>query len=353
MAKIDDFAALLEHLRDISRPYSMGSLYMLSDLSKDDLAALEAAWPAIPPERRNNIMQSLREIGEANFEVSFDAVYRLGLEDEWPEVRVTAINALWESEDPELIGPFVDFLQHDPEAGVRAAAASALGRYVYLGELEELSPAVRRRLEDTLLAVVSGADEPDVRRRALEAVAYSSRPEVPPLVEAAYHADDLKLQVSAVFAMGRNADARRWARPVRAELASREPELRFEAARAAGELELTDAGPALADLAGDSDTQVREAAIWSLGQIGGDYARETLENLLEHAKDVDEREFIEEALDNLNFTDEVHAFSVFAVDGADDGDDDELPDDLLGEDDDLFDDGDDLLNEDEGDDDEN
>jgi HEAT repeat protein len=141
------------------------------------------------------------------------------------------------------------------------------------------------------------------------------------LVKAAYASDEAKMRVSAVFAMGRTANAE-WARPVEAEMQSREPEMRFEAARAAGELELQEAGPALAELTSDTDQQVREAAIWSLGQIGGEFARESLTQLLEQAEDDDAQEFIQEALENLDFTDEVQSFSMLEFDEA--GDDGEL-----------------------------
>jgi HEAT repeat protein len=126
---------------------------------------------------------------------------------------------------------------------------------------------------------------------------------------------------------------------VRAELGSIEPEMRFEAARAAGELELREAGPALAELLEDGDNQVREAAIWSLGQIGGEYARRTLTDLLKNSDDEEEQDFIQEALDNLAFTDEVNAFSLLEL--GDDHDDDGYAIDeadelgLLDEDDDL------------------
>jgi HEAT repeat protein len=117
---------------------------------------------------------------------------------------------------------------------------------------------------------------------------------------------------------------------VRRELRSAQPEMRFEAARAAGELELADTAKDLARLTRDEDLQVQEAAIWSLGQIGGDYARQTLNRLLEGAKDEAEQDYIQEALDNLEFTDEVNAFSLFdmELDGEDvdliDEDDNEL-----------------------------
>jgi HEAT repeat protein len=224
---------------------------------------------------------------------------------------------LWESEDPNLMAPFITFMQDDSDPLVRAAAASALGRYVYLGMLEELPASQIKRVEKSLLNVIHGEDELEVRRRALEALAYSSRPEVAELIAAAYHSDDAKMRVSAVFAMGRTSDAG-WTPQVRAELESPEPEMRFEAARAAGEMELADAEPALAELAGDPDRQVSEAAIWSLSQVGGDFARETLTQLLEQADDEDTQDFIEEALDNLDFTDEVQAFSMFKFEPSED-----------------------------------
>ena len=314
-----DFATVLEQLRDTSRPFPPISLYQLSDLAAPDLDALEAVWNDLPTERRHNLLQSLADLSEANFEVNFETLFRLGLDDTDSGVRATAIRALWESEDPTLIAPFIDFLQHDPDPLVRAAAASGLGRFVYLGVLEELTPTQKKRVEDALLAVIGGQDELEVRRRALEAVSYSGREEVQPLIAGAYASDEHKQRVSAVFAMGRNADRPRWGARVQTELESPEPEMRFEAARAAGELELREAGPALNELLEDSDTQVREAAVWSLGQIGGDFARRSLTDLLERTEGEDEQEFVQEALENLAFTDEVNSFTLFEL-GEDEDD---------------------------------
>jgi hypothetical protein len=322
MATSPDFDVILERLRDTTGPVSMANLYHLSDLSDGDLAALESAWEELPADRRLGILRELAEIAEANFEVNFERVFRLGLEDEVPEVRAASIRALWEAEDPALIAPFIGFMQSDPDPQVRAVAASGLGRYVYLGEIEDLPPAQAQRVEDALLEVARGADVVEVRRRALESVAYATRPEVGPLIREAYASPDLLWRVSAVFAMGRSADAS-WAPQVRAELASSAPEMRFEAARAAGELELEDAAGELAQLTGDVDSQVQEAAIWSLAQIGGDFARETLHQLLAQTSDEDEQDFIQDALDNLDFTDEVNAFSLFDLDPEGD---DELDD---------------------------
>jgi HEAT repeat protein len=333
MATETDFKSIMARLADTSRPVPMASLYHLSDLKKEDQAAFEKLWNEMADERRLHILQNLHEIAEANFEVVFDNVFRLGLDDESPEVRALAIKSLWESEDESLIAPFLDAMQHDPDALVRASAASSLGRFVYLGELEEISAAAARRVEDALLDVIMGEDELEVRRRALEAVAYSSRPELEALIDEAYESPEDLLRLSAVFAMGRSADDERWSDIVRAELENSDPEMRFEAARAAGELELQLAGPELAELATDPDTQVREAAIWSLGQIGGDFARQALTDLLEATDDEDEQDYIEEALANLDYTDEIQSFALFDIGPDDDtlgldDDDDEVDEDL-------------------------
>jgi len=317
-----DFSQLLDRLRDLSQPFPPAELYHFSDLDKKELAALEALWPEVPLERRRGFIHDLGEISEANFEVMFEAVFRLGLEDEDGEVRAASIRNLWEVEEPDLIAPLIELMQHDPDPNVRAAAASALGRFVYLGELEEIPGAQARRVEDMLLASLRGQDELEVRRRALEAVGFSARPEVAQLIAEAYASSEPKLRVSAIFAMGRSADTR-WAPQVCAELENGTPEMRFEAARAAGELELTQAAPALEQLAEDGDSQVREAAIWSLGQVGGDHAQRVLTRLLRDA-DEDEQDFIQEALDNLAFNDDLHSFSLLTFDEDDNPDDGEI-----------------------------
>jgi len=107
------------------------------------------------------------------------------------------------------------------------------------------------------------------------------------------------MQISAVFAMGRSADTR-WARQVRQELFSPNTALRYEAARACGELQLSEAVPELEELADDVDHEVQEAALWALGQVGGDKAREILEHYC-LAENEATQTAAEAALDELEF----------------------------------------------------
>jgi HEAT repeat protein len=83
------------------------------------------------------------------------------------------------------------------------------------------------------------------------------------------------------------------------------PSVRLAAVAAAGLLELPAARQPLLEMLEDPDQlpdSVRRSAIWSLSQIGGEDVGAALEYLLENTEDVDEVEFLEDALENLEFT---------------------------------------------------
>src|SRR5262249_40735312 len=151
----------------------------------------------------------------------------------------------------DLVEPFLDYLNNDASEAVRAAAATALGIYVYLGEMEELDEELTERVEDALLAKYNGTDTLEVRRRALESLGFSPRPEIAGAIDQAYESEDELLRVSALFAMGRSLDGERWGETVVADLTHADPQVRFEATRAAGELQLEEAVEALGQLLHD------------------------------------------------------------------------------------------------------
>ncbi len=255
---------------------SRGDLYGLSNLSRSQAELAHAAYHDLPVEARRRIVRTLVEIAEHDFEVNFGETFRLALQDADDDVRQMAIEGLWEDEDVRLVAPLVERLLEDSAAGVRAAAAASLGRFVLLGELGKVRERPYRQALDALLTAGARADETvEVRRRTVEALAYSGEETVAERIRAAYHDPDEQMRVSAVFAMGRNGDER-WAAEVMRELNSPNPAMRYEATRACGELALADAVPALIELVDDVDAEVQEAAIWSLGQIGGDEARQVL-----------------------------------------------------------------------------
>ena len=128
----------------------------------------------------------------------------------------------------------------------------------------------------------------------LKSLAYSGQDDVEEMILEAYKGDDPTMQVSAVFAMGRNAN-KRWHPFVLAELSSAEDTIRFEAVRASGELGIKSAVPDLIDLLGESDVELRDSAIWALGQIGGQQAQRALRACSKS----DDEELREAALESL------------------------------------------------------
>jgi len=199
------------------------------------------------------------------------------MEDDDAQVRTVSIEGLWEDEGVTLIAPLVRLLRQDPAASARAAAASSLGRFVLIAELDELEERYGKLIRAALLETIDDrAELMEVRRRAVESIAYWDEPRVHDIVGAAYQEPDELMRISAVFAMGRSADAA-WAKTVAGELQSRNPAMRYEAARACGELEAKQAVPALIRLVSDPDREVQFAAIGALGQIGGQQSRQVLE----------------------------------------------------------------------------
>jgi HEAT repeat protein len=310
------FARVMHDLANEKYPPAKDDLHQLSDLSSDQLKEFKSLWSHVPAPRRRTIMTALGEYAEENFELDIKAVSRAALTDSDGLVRAAATHNLWEDEGHDLIATFLTLLVNDPQVEARVAAATALGQYVYLGEMEELDESLMHKIEEALLAVFNGDDDPEVRRHALESIGFSGRKEVVTAIQKGY-ADPADLfKISALFAMGRNLDYR-WDYIVLHELQNVNPRIRFEAARAAGERQLPDAVKALGELVGDVDVEVQEMAIWALGEIGGEEAREILDTLLKHAKG-ERAELIDEALANAELLDDIAGFDLMDADDLED-----------------------------------
>jgi HEAT repeat protein len=303
-----------EMLQSIGRPdgqLNVRHLYALSEMTQEQMVMFQDEWLAMDRERRRVVMRKLVELTEVSFEVNFDPIFLLAIGDEDGEVRAAAIGGLWEYAGQSLIAPLVYLLHADEEAIVRAAAATALGQYVLLGELEAMDQASSKMAEEALCKTIGQEDETlEVRRRAVESIAYSGESDVHQIIQAAYHSDDETMQASSLFAMGRSADPA-WGRVLSMELDNPNPELRFEAARACGELGLTRVVPQLGHLVfDDPDREVQQAAVWALGRIGGENARDILETCHDSEDEVLATSAAD-ALDELNVSDEISAISLW------------------------------------------
>jgi HEAT repeat protein len=113
--------------------------------------------------------------------------------------------------------------------------------------------------------------------------------------------------------MGRSASDQ-WQPYVMGEMNNPSPVIRKEAAKAAGELELREATEVLIELLDDVSFQVRDSAIWALGQVGGDEAADALLLLLDNTEDKELAETLEEALDHLAFVNNTRDFLLIDFD---------------------------------------
>ncbi len=298
--EFEELLNLLEKPPQRALPFAQ--LRALSELRPEEQRRFREVLPTLPVALRRKLSRYLVDTGEADFTVDFNAAFRILLDDPDGEVRQAAVEGLWEDVSTSLVPILIRLLETDPSTEVRAAAAISLGRFALLGDLEEIDADVAKTIHDILLAKFHSEDDVEVRRRALEAVSYIGDDDVVAAIEQAYQHPDERMTVSAVFSMGRSYDPR-WAATVQKELKNPRPEIRYEAVRAAGELELEDAVPTLLDMMDTDDVEIKEATIDALGKIGGKRALEALLDLAQSADEATSWAALE-ALDTARFSDD-------------------------------------------------
>ena len=308
------FQSVVEALLNPDQPFPARFLHRFSDIHPEDLKLLLATWSQVSINRKHSLLEDLEGFSESDTITAFDELARALLTDPDSFVRALAIRLLWECEDTKLTVRFLDMLENDESVDVRAAAANALGQFVYLGELEKIPAELLHQIEDQLFKASLPANDNLIRRRALESLGYSGRAEVIPLIASAYREKDPEWVKSALWAMGRSYDER-WRPEVLTQLRAPDEDIRAEAVHAAGELELASARPLLLDMLEDEeDPEMRRELIWALSRIGGEGIRAKFEELLEIEEDDEEVEFIEEAIDTLSFTEDMGSFSLIDLD---------------------------------------
>lgn len=317
MAEIVPFSTVTNALLDENAPFSAKYLHRFSDIQPDQLSSLKSIWTRINPSRKINLLEDLEILAEKDTLLSFDNLAESLLEDPDERVRTLAIRLLWECENSNLIPVFLNVLRSDASITTAAAAATALGLFVFLGEVDKIPSSRLSILEEELIKTAREGRDPLIRRRALETLGFSSRPEVIDLITTAYHKPDSDWVISALIAMGRSNNLA-WEKEVIAHLFNENDDIRIEAIQAAGQLELETARPLLLEqLEEDEDPDIWHAILWSLSQIGGEDVRAKLEEFIDRIDDPDEEEFLDEVLENLNLTEQMASFNLMDMDSND------------------------------------
>jgi HEAT repeat protein len=294
--EIDDTLALL---REGTEPTNAALTYGLSGMSLEEMEQVASLWSTLDADYRARLVQSLASVAETNPDLDYSGMAYIALYDETDESVISGIEMLWDSDSLGVMTEFMKLAQQHPSMQVRAAAAGALGQFILQGELggadeDDVQPAL-----ELAFVLWNDVSQPvEVRRRALEALSNSSDDRVNPAIGQAYRSDDERMQLGALYAMGRSCDTI-WNDAVLKELRSDDPEFQYEAARAAGELLIEEAVPLLSEMALGSDVDVRDTAIWSLGEIGGREALRVLNLVADEARsrrDTDLLEAVEDAI---------------------------------------------------------
>jgi HEAT repeat protein len=270
---------------------------LLSDLDRAGAQRLEEEWERVPPSVRAQMVRDMVEDAERNIERSYSRVMRIAIRDPHPATRIKALDGLWEHQQAELVGDLLDMLSSESDDSVRAALVMALAPYSQRAEIADLEESAAERLKVTLLNLYHEDSSATVRRRALESVGYfSDAGPVATAIREAYESGSFAMQVSALRAMGHQADAR-WLPLCYGELKSDEPEIRFEAVTAIGSIMDERSSSRIVDMIADDDAEVRLAAISALGSIGGPIAINALRRLVQEEEDELLIDAAEEALE--------------------------------------------------------
>lgn len=274
-----------------------GIIYALSDIAEPDLRRLEPLWGRLPAAYRQRVLRALNEASETIATLHPREIALLSLDDDSGLVRAAAIDLLWIDESVETMRRLMDMARSDADSDVRAHALAALGRFILLGEYGDIPPEPASQAQALALELCTDRAEPiQVRRRALEALANAEHPAIDRLIQEAYQHGSHLFKLSAIFAMGRTCDAQ-WQDILLTELAGSDSERVYEAVRACAEIQLAASVPAISELILSDDSEVRDAAIWSLGEIGGKEAVGILTRLSDAVDDEEMAEAVDDALE--------------------------------------------------------
>ncbi len=132
------FQKTIDELLAGKKSLSRSALRSFSDIDSVSLNLLLEAWPRIASDRKRLLLDELQTLSDNDTLVSFDDLARALLNDLDAQVQAGAIRLLGECNDAKLIPVYLKILSGDKDASTCAEAASALGKFVQLGELEEI-----------------------------------------------------------------------------------------------------------------------------------------------------------------------------------------------------------------------
>ena len=163
---------------------------LYSDLDPESLRLFCNTWPNVPPKRKLLLLDKLVEHFDEDTLVSYEDVGRALLDDPDAEVRARALHLLIELKTRNWLAKSSAFISLTRSSAPRMEALHVLGEFLLLGEYEKISENLERKIEDALISVIRDEGNADLRRRSLEILGFSSRMEIPTLIESAFERSD-------------------------------------------------------------------------------------------------------------------------------------------------------------------
>ena len=302
MAEFIEFSSqeIEKNLLDDTESFALQFLQSFSDITQDDLAKVKKVWPKVSQQRKVNLIQELENLMQIDTLISCDDFGFFALEDDDPVIKSEAIGLLWECTDLNLASRFTNILQEDKDPVLSSAAAAGLGKFVLLGELEEIPQKHSKKVLDTLIQKYLSTQNAMLKQSILESLGYVSSAQVNSFIIEALNQPEKEWVISALFAISRSANED-WGKVVLDKLNDLDPDVQLEAIKAAGELEIADAKETIIEILELSlpEDEIHLQAIWSLSMIGGTDIRSLLEKMLDSSDSEKESAMIEMALENL------------------------------------------------------
>jgi len=308
---LPDTKNIVDGLLDENKAFEFAHLKFFSDISKDDLNSVIQIWDQVSDQKKNNLLNGLTQLMATDTLISCDDFSKFLLEDSDDTIKAKAIELLKECPDTKLIQIFSKYLQSKDNPILNKAAARGLGKYVLLGELDEISTDDGRFVQDILVQQYQNQTDDAVRMEILKSLGYSSRSAIPPFIKKALNHENKAWSVAALIAISRTAD-QKWEPVIQEKLSDPDIEIQKEAVKAAGELELSTLSEPLIDLLEEFsiDDDIYYHIIWALSQIGGNNVKELFESLLALSEDDEFSDMIDIALENLELSNGFSSFDL-------------------------------------------
>lgn len=300
-----NFSTVLDAVRNDPEGVFEHYAKSLSDLTSEKLALLKTVLDELGEKKKAAFFRGLSECSDRNYVYDYSAIALLGSEDANGDVRAASVRILSLEDTREAGSRILNIARNDPYEAAQIAAIEVLGQFMFENALDNPIPVSGKKLTETLSALIESKNKA-VRRAAVVAYAMSEDPRVKEIISG-YLAGNDPEELNAALTAVHLSMADEWADSVLELLTHGDDDVRGNAFRAAGSLQLRDALPELYEVIADFDRvppHLLIAAAEAIAEIGDEDSLDVLETLGEAAVDMDPEiaEAIDDCIDTLNMT---------------------------------------------------